>query len=475
MSRIFLSICAVFFLSFSMLAANGHEIKIKIDGLQEKQVYLGYPYGDKQYIKDTVDIGPKGYFTFKGDEPLDGGIYLVIMPPDNQYFEIFVDDKNQEFTVETQQKDFVKEMKIKGSEDNERLYKYLNYLSSKIPMQKELQEEKAAADTEAKEEKVQEKLNALDKEVKKYHQDIIEKFPKSMLTMMIKPRMEIEMPEFMGDEKSVSMQRYRFYKKHYFDNLDLGDPRLLRTSFLFERVNYYTEKLTPQHPDSINQSIDYLLDKMKPSDETFKYYLIHFLNKFAGSKVVGMDAVYVHLADNYYCKGLAPWAEKDQLEKICDNARRIKPVLIGAKARNITTMDRNGGKHELHASTTDYTILYFWAPDCGHCKKMTPFLIDFHEKYKSKSVSITTVCKPKSGEYKECWDYIDEKENMDNMLNTYDPSNRAQIYYNVRSTPSMFILNKDKEIIMKGIGADQLDSVMEEILKRDQQQKTTNK
>ena len=33
----------------------------------------------------------------------------------------------------------------------------------------------------------------------------------------------------------------------------------------------------------------------------------------------------------------------------------------------------------------------------------------------------------------------------------------------------MFILNKDKEIIMKGIGADQLDEVMDKIIKREQQ------
>ena len=155
------------------------------------------------------------------------------------------------------------------------------------------------------------------------------------------------------------------------------------------------EKLTPQHPDSMIQSIDYLLEEMKSSEETFKFYLIHFLNKYAGSKVVGMDKVYVHLAENYYCKGLAPWTDEEQLAKICDNARRLKPILIGKKARNITGKDKDGKSHNLLDSKTDYTILYFWAPDCGHCKKMTPFLIDFHEKFKSKSVSIMTICKPK--------------------------------------------------------------------------------
>lgn len=467
MKRILLTLSTLFFISFSIFASGGHEIKIKLNDFDQKQLYLGYHYGDKQYIQDTVDIDESGYFTFSGEEPLKGGVYLIIMPPDNQYFQILVDEGSQNFTIETSAKDPVAGININGSSDNKLFYGYLNYLSEKIVEQKEIHKDKDSPDPKKKEAAIK-KLEDLDSQVKKYHEDIIKEHPKTMSTVMIKPRMEIPIPTFEGSEKEISMKRYVFYKKHYFDHIDLGDPRLLRTPFLFERVTYYMEKLTPQHPDSMIISIDYLLGKMQPSEETFKYYLIHFLNKYASSKVVGQDKVYVHIAENYYCKGLAPWTDEEQLAKICDNARRLKPILIGKKARDITTKDKDGKNHNLYDFTTDYTILYFWASDCGHCKKMTPFLIDFHEKYKSKGVSIMTICKPKSGEYKECWDYIDKHENMENMLNTYDPSNRAQIYYNVRSTPSMFIMNKDKEIIMKGIGADQLDEVMDEIIKRDQ-------
>lgn len=475
MRRTLLTLTALFFITLSSFATNGYEIKIKIDGFKEKEIYLGYHYGDKQYIKDTVNIDANGFFTFKGDEPLDGGVYLVIMPPDNQYFEILIDEKSQQFSVETKSEDPVENIKIQGSNDNQNFYSYLKYLSSMIPRQQALVKERKQASDSAKMDEVKKKLNALDKEVKKYHKDLIQKYPKSMSSVVIKPRMEIEMPEFKGDEKSVSMQRYLYYKRHYFDNIDLSDPRVLRTPFLFKRVTYFEEKLTPQHPDSLIESIDFLLKKMQPSEETFKYYLIHFFNKYVNSKVVGMDAVAVYLAENYYCNGLAPWVEEDQLLKICDNARRAKPTLIGKKARNITTKDRNGNNKQLYDVKTDYTILYFWAPDCGHCKKMTPFLIDFHEKWKDKSVSVFTICKPKSGEYKECWEYIDEKENMDKMIHTYDPSQRAQVYYNVRSTPSLFILDKNKEIISKGIGADQLDEVMDQIILRDQEKMNKEK
>lgn len=469
MRRILLILSTLLFISFSIFANGGHEIKIKLNDFDQKQLYLGYHYGDKQYIKDTVTVDANGYFTFQGEEPLEGGVYLVIMPPDNQYFQLLIDEYQQKFSVETSAKDPVANIKITGSSDNKLFYDYLNYLSEKIVEQKELSKDKDSPD-EAKQAATEKKLEALDALVKKYQSDLVKNHPKSMASLLVKSNLNNPIPTFEGTEEEVSAKRYYYYKDHYFDNLDLGDYRLLRTPFLFERVTYYLEKLTPQHPDSIIVSIDYLLGKMQPAEETFKYYLIHFLNKYASSKIVGQDKVYVHIAENYYCKGLAPWTDEEQLAKICDNARRLKPVLLGKKARDIEAKDREGKSHNLYDFETEYTILYFWAPDCGHCKKMTPFLIDFNEKYKSKGVSIMTICKPKSGEYKECWNYIDEHNNMENMLNTYDPSNRAQIYYNVRSTPSMFILNKDKEIVMKGIGADQLDDVMDKIIQKDQQE-----
>ena len=469
MKRIFLSLFTLFLLTSMTTAQSGYQIDVKIDGHTEKEAYFGYHYGDKQYIKDTVQINSDGYFTFKGDEALEGGVYLIIMPPENQYFEFLIDGADQHFTLETTKENAAEKMQVKDSKDNETWYGYLRYLSEKIPMQKKLHEQKAKlVKGDAKMGKVEKELDDLNKEVKKYHNDLINKSPKSLPAALIRPRLEIDLPEFEGDEKEQQMKRYYFYKKHYFDNIDLGDDRLLRSPFLFKRVDYYMNKLTPQHPDSISISIDYLLGKMEPAEETFKYYLIHFLNKYASSKVVGQDAVYVHLVDKYYKTGKAPWTEEEQLAKIIDNADRLKPVLIGVKARNIKTQDKDGQFHDLYKIDSKYTIVYFWAPDCGHCKKMTPFLIDFNEKFSSKGVKIMTICKPKSGEYKECWDYIDEKENMNKILNTFDPSNRAQIYYNIRSTPSMFILDKDKKIIMKGIGADQLEEVMDEIILRDQ-------
>ena len=38
--------------------------------------------------------------------------------------------------------------------------------------------------------------------------------------------------------------------------------------------------------------------------------------------------------------------------------------------------------------------------------------------------------------------------------------------YNVKTTPQMYILDKDKKIIMKNIGAEQLPEVMEKLMQQ---------
>ena len=143
MRRILLSLLTLFLLTTALTAQTGYEIKVKIDGHADQQAFFGYHYGEKQYIKDTVDISSDGYFTFKGDEALEGGVYLIIMPPENQYFEFLIDGADQHFTLETTKENAAEKMKVKDSKDNETWYSYLRYLSAKIPMQQKLHEQKA--------------------------------------------------------------------------------------------------------------------------------------------------------------------------------------------------------------------------------------------------------------------------------------------------------------------------------------------
>lgn len=465
--------------SFSIFlnAQSGYEINIKIDNYDQKECYLGYFFGDKQYLKDTAQVDEEGYFTFKGEEDLDAGVYLIVLPPDNQFFQLLVNEGEQQFTIKTDYKNLTTNVEVTNSEDNQLFYGYLDFLAEQRPVADNLRKSiEEAGEDEAKKAKFEEKLAMIDESVFTYQDELIANYPKTLTAAIVKSNKGTSLPEFTGTEEEIQMKKWQFSKTHYFDNIDLMDERMVRTPFLFQRINHFITKLTAQHPDSIIQSIDTVLSKMDRTEDTYKYYLVHFLNEYAKSKIVGFDAVYVHLALNYYKKGKAHWTDEDQLEKIISNGEKLEPLLLGKIAPNIKMQTKAGEEIELHNFKSDYTVLFFWDPDCGHCKKATPKMLEFYEKFHSQGVDIFGICtklveKDKDGKWttegmKECWEYTEE--NGTNLwLNTIDPYHRSRYksVYDIRTTPQIYVLDKNKEIILKKVGAEQLSEVMEQILK----------
>ena len=61
---------------------------------------------------------------------------------------------------------------------------------------------------------------------------------------------------------------------------------------------------------------------------------------------------------------------------------------------------------------------------------------------------------------------------MEPLLNVFDPTNSSRFYtkYDTRITPRVFILDKDKKILINRIGAEQLGEVMDQIIKQDNQE-----
>jgi len=469
-----------FFFSTQSYAKGGYNIRVKLENYPEKELVLGFHYGDKQYVKDTVELGADGYFTFKADTLLPCGVYLLVLKPDNSFIQILLPQEDQEFTILTDAKDSVHKMTVKGSEDNAIFYEYLRFLGKLRPEADTLRAQLSRVKGNLADSiRIAGQLADMDKQVKKYQADVMGKFPGSLTSKIVRAAIDPEPPQFTGTAKEVQTQKYYWYRAHFFDNVDISDPCMLRSPVIHSKIDQFVTKIIPQHPDSINLAIDYVIAKMKPAKETYKFYLIHFLNFYAKSNIVGFDACYVHIAKEYYCKGQADWTKKEDLEKICDNAARLEPILIGRIAPNITVKDNKNQPHSLWDIDSDYTVLFFWAPDCGHCKKAAPFMVEFAEKFKDRGVKVFAICTA-TGEKAadECWKGAEEKGFSDFLfLNTIDPNiqSRYKTLYDVRTTPQIFILNRNHEILMKRIGAEELAKVMEQVMQFQAEKKKQRK
>ncbi len=457
----------IFSLTISALSAqDGYRIEVEIEGFEEGEMYLGYYLMDKQYIQDTTLRTEEGTYIFEGDEPLNPGMYLVVLPPDNNFFQLIVNEDEQLMSIRTNLKNLNADIQIDGSEDNKLLYNYVNTLSQLRPKAEELGKKiQSLPVNSAERNKLEEEMTSLNNGVNELQDNIIKDHPESMTAAIIKVNRQVEVPEFDGTPEEVKNKQYYYMRDHFFDNIDMKDERLLRSPFLFQKVDFFVHKYHVQHPDTLCQAISHVLDLMEGTEETFKYYVSHFLNEYAKSKLVGMDGVYVCLVDKYYGAGKTPWVEEEQLNKIIENGNKLKPLLIGKIAPNFAVQKKDGSKTTLHDTKSDLTILYFWRYDCGHCKESTPIMKEFYEKYKDKGVKIFAVCVKFTDEVPECWDYIEEN-GISDWIHTVDPYLRSKFttLYDIQSTPQVYILDEKKEILSKKIGAEQLGEVIDKII-----------
>ena len=469
----------LFVLSFFMIgfcltpSYASYEIKVTVDGYDEDQAMLGYYFGDKQYIKDTALVDKKGMFVFEGDESLKPGVYIVVLQPNNDFFQLLIPDENQHFEVRTNLENTVEHFSTKnGPDENQHFYKYLKFLGEKRPAADSIRALFESETDEEKKTRWRKELADLNASVLDFQHAYIKKHDGSLVAKLISAGLDVEIPEFEGTEEDVQKKRFLYYRNHYFDRVDMEDERLIRSPFLFQKIDYYMNSLNAPIPDSITRALDYILTRVESAEETFKFCLVHYLNQYAQSKIVGMDGVYVHLVENYYLKGKAEWVDEETMAKLEKNAKTLKPILVGKIAPDIELQKEDGSQLRLHELESEYTVLFFWAPDCGHCEKATPKLIEFYNSYKDKGVEVLAICSKVGDKVDTCWKHAREK-GMDIWLNAADPvlKSRYKQLYDVKSTPMIYVLDSKKEIISKRIGAEQLGEVMDQIILFEQKKK----
>lgn len=460
----FLKFIKIFSIAFLLLSAenfaqeNAYRIEVKVDKFQGKVCYLGYPYGPKKYLADTAEINSEGKFVFEGNKPLDGGLYFIYSPaPESLYFDLIVAEP--EFSIETDTLDVITNMKTKGTLENEVFFNFQKFMRGKQIAGSELNEKLKSATDQEEKDKLTEQLKVLDGEVKSYRSNLIEKYPQTFAVTFIKSTIPVEVPEAPKDESGNVVDQnfaYLYYKQHYFDNIDFSDSRMLRTPNFHGKVEDYLEKMTVKHPDSIVASAHTIIEKSRANDKIFQYCVVNLTSKYETSNIMGMDAVFVDLADSYYLSGDAFWADSALTTKISDRVARLKPNLLGKQAPKMVLVDTLMKPTSLYSLKSDYFVLYFYDPDCGHCKKKTPALKELYDS-KLKALGVEVVATNIKKEVDPWKKYVREQDL--NWVNLADPQVRSNFRYeyNLETTPIIYILDSDKKIIAKKLDVEQIE------------------
>ncbi len=500
MKRFFLAFVFCFSAIYTH-AQSGYDITINLKNCKDTIAFLTYYQFDKTLIKDTCKSIKNGRIVFKGKDKLDKGIYTLVSQKKTIYFDFFIDDQNQklELNSDLNLNDLDGLSAVNSPLENE-FFDYIKFINKQ---NKEFQDYRISIDVKTKKDTLllNEKQKVLDKRIQLYEQNFISKHKATYIADVIDLKMEKVLQDIpkASNGRPDSLMVYKYYKNHYWDNIDFKEDATMRNPFFFPKLKKYFESVIISHPDSLIVEVDRILDKTKQGSLLYKYTLAHLIYSYETSKIMGLDKVFVHISDHYFKTGKAGGIYDDDsvISRIMKRADLLRPLLIGANAPDLAMIKANDYEivkkmgfeaaknseeatkvyyanegvlnkmfNHLYSVNADFIILVFWDVDCGHCQKEIPKLIKLYNELKldKKDLKVYSVYTLHEGD--KYLKYIADN-GLKDWINVYDGAhiNNVTVKYDVYSTPVIYILDKNKKIKAKRIGVEQIKDIIEEMEK----------
>ncbi len=455
-----------------------HKIYGHIEGLKDTTIYLANYYGKQLYYNDTARVDSKGRFEFKGKPYEECGKYALVMPGP-RYFEFMAVEEDIEFAC-TADADPTKIVVVK-SETNKKFFEFIKVINQKLKVRTPL--DQCLADSLKSEEEKKScrtELEKLNEEVTAYQWELINSDPNNLFCKYLKMAIDvkpIDAPDSLSSDKKQLWQ-YLYFRKHYWDNTDLTDPRMVRDQQFHRILETYLTKVLPQIPDTMITEVNALIKRVENNPDLFKYVTHQATYLSETSNVMCMDKLFVNLVDTYYTSGRATWSSEKSLKDMKEAADKKRNCLCGSIAPDIILPDTSETKWiSMHKNRGKYTLLVIWESTCGHCKKEIPLILDVYHKWKDKGFVVYAVGNELENEgwvkfvKEKNLDWInvsDTKEIMTNEMatkliqegKTSLLSLNYRTTWDVTSTPKVYLMDQDMKIIAKSIGAEQIDKFL---------------
>lgn len=431
---------------FTLQAQNGYKISFSSATLADGKYYIGQHFRDTFVMVDSATAQKNGV-TFTSKKSIATGVYTLLDTKKSKLFDFMIDD-SRNFSISFDEKHTNSGMKVSGSKANSLMFSYMAKLDWAHSQSKAINDR--MSDPATKDEASKE-MDKLSDEMSRFEKDYIGNNMQYRFTRLINMFRPVDVPDQLPMESKACYQR-----THYWDNVDLSDHSLIYTPQLFDKMNYYFFGiLYYQDADTITKYAHNVLDRVVNDSTMLRYFLDFITPRYERStKNIGWDQVFVNLVRDYYLPGKCPWATQAEVYNKRQTVDFLSQSLIGAMGQELLMADTNQSSDpkdwiSSHAFPQKYVMLWFWDPDCNHCKKQTAELKTLYDSLSAAGNKIFEVyAVGYESDTKKWINYVRKHQLPFVNVGGSNVNIDYQEAYNVHGAPTMIILNADRQIIM---------------------------
>ena len=421
-------------LSTSVLLAQ-HTLKGKFSPAKDYNFALLYKVNPS--ISDYVanaDIQEDGSFEFKLDSTKTKGMYRLVyaVPQEDYNFDVIYNGKEDiELTFNSETG-----VEFKKSTENKLLSSYTNSMSMVT---------QSIGNYFSQESKDTTALKTIFK-TQRETQANFEKAAKGTRALDFIKANKPYIPKKVEDVKTYINN----LKAHYFDFVDFNNKTLQSSNFLEERMLNYVFGMTSESHDELSnykKNIDVVSKHMKTAPNEVKRILLFDL--WQQMSDLGFESISNYIAEKYLMDVAVSLNDQELLHALILFKNISKGNVAPDFEIEIKENDKLVKKKLIELKGAENYIIVFWSSTCSHCLDEVPQLQTFVnalEKNKVKVIAIGLEDEPNK--------WKDLKYKYPAFIHVYGEGkwdNEIGDAYGVTSTPTYFILDKDKKIISKPV------------------------
>jgi len=440
--------------------AQGFRIEVKTPDLPVDSLFIRcYDYNKKAFQR-IYGIKYAAEAVFADSNFLRPGLHSINADTHILIEFLISDTNNQRFSIVLKNNDAV----FYGSDENNANMLYMKKIreyNQQIALlnanyQKIQQSSEPFMEKQAKIDEIIRQSQAIDAQKLAYQAQVVEANKGSLLASIILSVMEVPPPpvEYLKDRTLY----FKYLAEHCFYKYDFSDDRILSTPLAINKFRSFNEII---YELDAEDAIPYVLDALRKSQVSINQYydLFDYIEREFGSikSPVRKELLYIvmlrYAVDSTYI-------DEYRRTRFLYELSRIDRNHAGQKMPNFNLLMSNGETTNLYDIKAERLLLYLQNPDCSTCKKVQEKIKEMDAALSKQKITVLTVY---FEEDKSLWQNYLQNNAHPNWKHAwnYDFTIEEKNLIDIRSIPTLYLLDKDKIILKKDIDIQELEAILE--------------